>query len=259
LLKSKSGSGQAPGKRVLGLFAKLPRPGAVKTRLAAETSPEFAAEMARAFLLDTIERVENVNARRVLAYSPSDAEPAFAEMAAGRFELVPQSEGDLGTRMACFFADRLAEGADAVVLLGTDSPTLPLAFVGQAFDELAQANVILGPATDGGYYLIGCSGKVPPLFEGIHWGTSTVLRQSIARLADPDWRLALLPPWYDVDSLEDLRMLEGHLAAFRRAGIDPRVPNTETVLRIFSNRVAELDTNRAKADLRTGGKRCDNS
>jgi glycosyltransferase A (GT-A) superfamily protein (DUF2064 family) len=128
--------------------------------------------------------------------------------------------------MADLFAAHLP-AADAVVLVGTDSPTLPVAFVEQAFAELRQADVVLGPATDGGYYLLGCARRLPPIFDGIAWGSSAVFRDTVARLTDPEWRLAVLPPWYDVDTLDDWRMLQGHMAALRRAGIDPGAPHTE--------------------------------
>ena len=131
--------------------------------------------------------------------------------------------------MAAFFAAQFENGVRATVLVGTDSPTLPLEFVDQAFDRLEGAEVVLGPATDGGYYLVGCAGRVPPIFEGIAWGESRVLAETIARLSDPACRLAMLPPWYDVDTLDDWRMLVGHLAALRRAGIDPRAPNVEAL------------------------------
>src|SRR5262249_48797207 len=114
-----------------------------------------------------------------------------------------------------------------IVLLGTDSPTVPLGFIEQAFDELTRADVVLGPATDGGYYLIGCARLVPPIFERVTWGSSRVLLDTITRLTQFDGRVALLPPWYDVDTLSDWWALRGHLAALRRAGIDPGVPHTE--------------------------------
>jgi rSAM/selenodomain-associated transferase 1 len=227
--------------RVLGLFAKEPRPGRVKTRLAAESSADWAAQVAAAFLHDLVDRLAGVEARRMLVFSPPDAGAYFAELARDRFALAAQADGDLGRRLAVFFEDQLRTGADAVVVLGTDSPTVPLDHVEQAFRELERADVVLGPAVDGGYYLLGCaphpsllsSGKgargegLPPLFAGIAWGTSRVLADTVARLADPAWRLAVLPPWYDVDTLDDWRMLRGHLAALRKAGIDPGVPRTE--------------------------------
>jgi rSAM/selenodomain-associated transferase 1 len=205
--------------RVLGIFAKRPVPGQVKTRLAAETSPDWASEVARAFLLDTLERMSSIAGRRVLAFAPVDAEAYFAEIVQERYELVSQGDGDLGQRMASFFARQQENGATATVLIGTDSPTLPVAYIEQAFVDLRSADVVLGPATDGGYYLIGCGKRLPPIFTGIRWSSDRVLAETVAKLTEPDWKLAVLPPWYDVDTLTDWRMLQGHLAALRKAGM----------------------------------------
>ena len=116
--------------RVLGLFAKRPDPGRVKTRLAAQASPEWAARVADAFLRDTVEHLSRIAGRRVLAFAPSDARPFFAGIVGTRFELVPQDEGDLGRRLSAFIAGELEAGAATVVVVGTDSPTLPPALVG---------------------------------------------------------------------------------------------------------------------------------
>ena len=110
-------------RRVLGLFAKRPEPGQVKTRLAASTSPAWAAQVAAAFLHDTLDLLARVEARRVLAFAPADAHDFFAAIVGERFALTPQSDGDLGRRMHTFFATQFEVGADAVVLLGTDSPS----------------------------------------------------------------------------------------------------------------------------------------
>jgi rSAM/selenodomain-associated transferase 1 len=217
--------------RVLGLFAKQPLPGQVKTRLAAGSSPEWAAAVANAFLHDLLERLAGVDARRVLVFAPPKAAAYFATVAGGTFEAAPQAEGDLGHRLTVFFAEQLRAGARSVVVLGTDSPTVPLEYVERAFRELERADVVVGPATDGGYYLVGCGRRLPPIFDGIAWGTSHVLADTVARLADERGRLALLPPWYDVDTLDDWQALRGHLAALRRAGIDPGVPRTELLAR----------------------------
>ncbi len=216
---------------VLGLFAKHPVAGLVKTRLAWATSPEWAARVAAAFLMDTVDRLARVQARRVLAFTPDDSEAYFAEIVRGRFELVPQGGGDLGRRMASFFSDQLANGAEHVLLVGTDSPTLPLVLVQQAFAELERADVVLGPATDGGYYLVGCARRLPPIFEGVAWSSPRTLADTIARLTDPGCRLALLPPWYDVDTADDWEMLRGHVVAMRRAGSDPGTPHTAALLK----------------------------
>jgi rSAM/selenodomain-associated transferase 1 len=212
---------------VLGLFAKAPLPGQVKTRLAACTSPEWAAQVAAAFLSDMIERLAAVADQRYLVFAPKEARAVFEERSDGRYRVEPQAEGNLGRRMAGFIDNRLREGAERIVLLGADSPTVPTAFVDEAFEQLKLVNVVLGPALDGGYYLLGCARRLPPIFDGIAWGEQSVLAETVARLSDPSWRVALLPPWYDVDTLDDWQMLRGHLVAMRRAGIDAGAPRTE--------------------------------
>lgn len=220
-----------PGDRVLGLFAKWPSPGAVKTRLTRRSDPTWGARVARAFLLDTIHRLAAVDAHRVLGFAPPESEVDFAAVVGGRFDLTPQSDGDLGRRMATFVERQMDAGTAAVVLVGADSPTLPVEYVSRAFAELEHADVVLGPATDGGYYLVGCGPSRPPLFERVAWSSGRVLGDTIENLADPRWRLSVLPPWYDVDTADDWDMLCGHLAALRRAGIDPGLPYTQALIR----------------------------
>lgn len=209
-------------KRVLSVFAKQPIVGQVKTRLAAETSPEWAATAAEAFLLDTLDRLAAVPARRMLAYAPPEAESYFARISQGRYDLVPQVAGDLGGRMKAFLSRQVSMGAHAVIV-GTDSPTLPITLLEQAWQELEHADVVLGPATDGGYYLLGCKGKAPPIFEGIAWGSASVLAETIASLSAASFRWKLLDPWYDVDTKADWDMLCTHLA---QGGIHPDLPRT---------------------------------
>src|SRR5207302_563274 len=117
-------------------------------------------------------------------FTPPQSRPFFAGLVGDRFRLAPQDDGDLGVRMAAFFAEQLQAGSTATVLVGTDSPTLPLAFIGQAFSELQHADVVLGPATDGGYYLVGIAGRLPPLFDGITWGGPGVLGATVRCLSD---------------------------------------------------------------------------
>jgi glycosyltransferase A (GT-A) superfamily protein (DUF2064 family) len=117
-------------------------------------------------------------------FAPAEAGDFFAEIAAGRFGLTPQGDGDLGRRMSHFIADRLAAGASAVVLVGADSPSLPPALVEQAFRELDRADVVLGPATDGGYYLLGCR-RMTRNCSRTSPGAADVLRQTAAAANRP--------------------------------------------------------------------------
>jgi rSAM/selenodomain-associated transferase 1 len=216
---------------VLGLFAKWPTAGTVKTRLAARWGDEWVARVAEAFLRDTLTRLARIPARRVVAFTPENTRAAFTNLTGVGFDLFPQGEGDLGRRLEGFFAHQWESGADAVVVVGADSPTLPLEYIERAFAELERADVVLGPACDGGYYLLGCRQVVPSLFAGIAWGSASVLADTIAALAETSWRLAVLPPWYDVDTPDDWAMLCGHVAALRRAEHDPGVPHTEALIK----------------------------
>ncbi len=227
-------------QRTLGLMAKQPVPGNVKQRLAAVTSPEWAAKVYEAFLLDQLDRFQILSVRRVLVYDPPEAKDYFTGIAGDRYQLTPQVGGDLGARMRAFFEAEFAAGMRAAVLIGTDSPTLPETVIAQAFAELARADAVLGPATDGGYYLMGLARLIPQLFEEINWGTKRVLEQTIAQLQKLQlqkaqlqttaFRLAMLPPWYDVDTIDDWQCLRGHVAAMKAAGLDPRIPRTEILL-----------------------------
>lgn len=223
-----------PEGAVLGIFAKRPDSGQVKTRLALEFGEEFAAEAHAAMLFDLLDlwasdRFLAPGGRRVLVYSPDDAGPWFDARVPSAFALQPQAAGDLGARMHAFFAGELEDGAERVVLLGSDSPTLDPTIVVSAFLCLESRDVVLGPSTDGGYYLVGCRRAVPPIFENVNWSTSEVLAQTIERLRETDLTLSVLPPWYDVDTADDWRMLTGHLRAFRQAGMDPSLPRTEAL------------------------------
>jgi len=213
---------------VLGVFAKWPEPGRVKTRLG--LAADVAARAAEAFLRDTLDRGSAVAARRVVVFAPADAGERFAGLVPPGWACEPQADGDLGDRLTAFFARHLPTG-EAVVAIGADSPTLPVEYIREAVGLLGDADVVLGPACDGGYYLVGLRGELPPLFTGIDWSTAGVLAQTIAALAEPRWRVRLLSPWYDVDTPADWGLLRGHVAAMRRAGVEPGVPHTEAVLR----------------------------
>jgi uncharacterized protein len=224
-----------PEGAVLGLFGKRPEPGAVKTRLAAAMGPKFAAQAHSAMLFDLLdlwssERILAPGGRRVLVFAPDDAGPWFDTRVPAAFALQAQATGDLGQRLHAFFAAEFEEGASRVVVLGSDSPTLDPTIVISAFLCLEGRDIVLGPSTDGGYYLVGCRPPVPPIFDGIDWSTPRVLDQTIDRLRDTGLSLSLLPPWYDVDTPDDWRLLGAHLRALHRAGLDPGLPRIEALM-----------------------------
>jgi len=224
-----------PDDAVLGIFGRQPVPGRVKTRLAREFGPEFAAEAHDAMLFDTLDlwasdRWLGPGGRRVLLFEPPDAGHWFDPLVPERFAMRPQAEGDLGARLFDFFDGEFENGARKVVAIGSDSPTLDPSIVVSAYLCLDQKDVVIGPATDGGYYLIGCRPPLPPIFEDVDWGGPQVLWQTVDRLAGSERSLAVLPPWYDIDMPEDWWTLAGHVRAMRASGLDPALPRVEALL-----------------------------
>jgi rSAM/selenodomain-associated transferase 1 len=200
-----------PFQTQLGVFAKYWEPGQVKTRLAHDTNHEFAARVYRQFIQATLETATGIAQRSVLAFTPTDQYAEFAQCLPAGWTMVAQVTGDLGQRMHAYFSDAHAHQIDKVVLIGSDSPHLPATLLEQAFDQLDSHQCVIGPARDGGYYLIGARNLVPPVFEDVDWSTDNVLQQTLTKLQDAGISYALLPPWLDIDTIEDFRELQRDL------------------------------------------------
>ena len=194
------------------MFAKYWEPGCVKTRLAAAIGDLAASTLYRRFVLTLLQRFAGVGQRRVLAYTPAERRMEFESLAADDWLLAAQADGDLGGRMQDYYADAFRSGATRVVLIGSDSPNLPVDYVNDAFQQLDKYPVVLGPADDGGYYLVGAAGSVPPIFAGIQWSSPRVWSQTVSRLRDADCPYGVLPAWYDVDDLASLRRIYRDMA-----------------------------------------------
>ncbi|HLQ44994.1 MAG TPA: TIGR04282 family arsenosugar biosynthesis glycosyltransferase [Planctomycetaceae bacterium] len=205
-----------------GMFVKFPQPGRVKSRLATAIGETPAARLYEAFLRDLIHRFRRSGTRRVLAFTPDTAEACefFRGLAGEDYELWPQPDGPLGSRLQAFFE---SFGPEPVVLIGSDSPTVPTSLVDLAESRLIGNDAVLGPAMDGGVWLIGLNqqrdatreSKLWTIFEGIEWSTPRVLEQLAGRLAELKARFCLLPPWFDVDEPDDLQVLRGQLWGWR--------------------------------------------
>ena len=204
------------------LFAKKPAPGAVKTRLQSHLSASEAARLYEALLLDCATALHGTTAAaKVVAFAPVNAEEALRTLLApiGTFEYVPQIEADLGQRMEGLMQWAFARGAERVVLVGSDSPSLPAAYIDEGLALLHEKEVVLGPSTDGGYYLVGRRKGESRIFQDVAWSTGKVLEQTLTRLGTQT--LGLLPPWYDVDTPADAGFLKVHLEALARVGNPP--------------------------------------
>jgi uncharacterized protein len=161
-------------RRALVVIAKEPVPGAVKTRLAPLVGDDGAARVAAAMLADTVAVMTQVEAEPWVCFAPPDARGRMARLAPG-CGLLAQVQGDLGDRLAACFATLLGGGAERVVIVAADTPQVPRATYEAAFALLDQAEVVLGPAEDGGYYLVGAKAALPELFVGVPMGTEVVL------------------------------------------------------------------------------------
>lgn len=187
------------------VVAKHPAPGKTKTRLSPPLKPEQASALYECFLLDTLDHTRQVsNTRHVIAYLPHDEREYFHQFASD-FELIPQQGHDLGERLDNALTLYLSRGYERVVIMDSDSPTLPSAYLSQAFNALWDgADVTLGPCDDGGYYLIGIKKPAPRLLREVQMSTPTVTADTIALAEEEGLRVSLLPTWYDVDDAASL-------------------------------------------------------
>ena len=191
------------------VFAKAPISGEVKTRLFPLMNAEAATALHKKLVLHTLSvAVESKAGSVKLWCTPSVEHPFFIECAEKfKVELYRQTEGDLGRRMAYAF-DKTLKGAPMALLIGTDCPSLTSDDLKEAKEALKQGTpVVITPVEDGGYVLIGLRQYEPTLFEGISWGTSSVLEETRERLRRLRWRWRELPERWDVDRPEDVERL----------------------------------------------------
>jgi rSAM/selenodomain-associated transferase 1 len=198
----------------VAVMAKVPGVTVVKSRLYTVLSPEQATALYRCFLLDRLDGLATVSdVERVVAFTPPERGDEMTALVPPGFRCVPQRGRDLGERLARLLDGLLKEGYAGAIAIDSDSPTLPMAYVVAAADILrrAMADVVIGPAEDGGYYLIGVGAPQPRLFEEMAWSTSSVLPTTLARVKELGLRSHLLPPWFDVDTEDDLARLRDEM------------------------------------------------
>jgi uncharacterized protein len=213
-------------RKRIGLFFKTSRAGAVKTRLCPPLSPVQAALLYDALLEDAVSHARGVAGVTTVLFrsgEPGDPVPAALQ----GLELRMQAGSDLGARMHRAFEDLLEPGVGGAVLLGSDAPTLPPKLIEEAFRRLEHHDLVLGPAEDGGYYLIALTRPERSLFQRMEWSGPRVLSQTLQKAAAARLKTALLDPWYDVDTSEDLARLVQELRDEKSA---IRAPATRKML-----------------------------
>ncbi|MFC1600806.1 TIGR04283 family arsenosugar biosynthesis glycosyltransferase [Candidatus Sumerlaeota bacterium] len=198
------------------VFARQPRPGRAKTRLIPHLGPQGAAEIQRRMTQYIL-----TNLRELPRQRPASVELRLDDMPTAadqlptawpELELRAQGEGDLGQRMLAAFREAFAAGAERVVIIGSDCPALRPSHVAAAFDALERADLALGPATDGGYYLIGLQEAHPRLFEDVPWGLDEALARTLKHACELGLTVKLLEDLDDIDRPEDLLAWGAELA-----------------------------------------------
>lgn len=185
---------------VFCIFAKPPLPGKAKTRLIPELGEARAAELAEAFLDDTIDMVRNCRWASCRIAATENFERSYFRPE----EVWLQGEGDLGMRLERIFRRGL-EQFDMVFALGADSPGLLPGVLARARDELRKADAVLGSALDGGFYLLGMKSCPEGILGNIQWSHSQTYAETVNRLHEKGWTMASIDPWFDIDTPEDLR------------------------------------------------------
>jgi rSAM/selenodomain-associated transferase 1 len=201
-------------------MAKKPEPGRTKSRLTPALSPESAAGLYACFLRDALELAGSIpGVTPMIAFAPPEEESFFRDFAPGT-PRIPQHGETLGVRLDFVLTHCLENGFSPVAAMNSDSPTLPAAYLAQAFDRLAEedTDVVFGPCEDGGYYLIGWKQPHAGLVRGVQMSTDRVLEDTLAIAQNANLRAALLPPWYDIDKVEDLQRLQAELSDPARGG-----------------------------------------
>ena len=213
MLDSVSGTVRAGSFCALAVMAKAPRTGEVKTRLVPPLKHEEAAALNICFLCDVTAVIAELcvpgQADGFAAYMPAGAEAAFDDLLPSRFRLLPQRGANLGERLLHAAEDFFAAGYEAMCLINSDSPTRPPAVLQDAVEALRAPGdrIVLGPADDGGYYLIGLKQAHRRLFQEIAWSTPKVLASTLDRAREIGLDSTLLPSWYDVDDATSLHRL----------------------------------------------------
>jgi uncharacterized protein len=215
------------GSVAVGLFCKTPAAGQVKTRLSPPLRPEECAELSACFIRDISATIEEIardgTAVGYAVYTPAGSETALRELLPAPFRLILQSDDDFGARVTHAMRTLLARH-DGAILVNADSPTLPAAILCAAVEATRRHDaVVLSPALDGGYTLIGLSRLHERLFADIPWSTAQVYERTIARAAEIGLPVVNVPGWYDVDDAATLALLlsefDGHPPALAQAGL----------------------------------------
>lgn len=191
--------------QALILFVKAPRPGTVKTRLQPQLTPPIALQLYRAMvedLLDTLSTLSNCDIH--IYYHPADGYEEVLSWLGTKWHFHSQQGEDLGARMANAFADLMNQNYPKVVLAGSDIPSIDRQTIEEAFNQLGESDLVIGPCDDGGYYLIGMKQLHRQVFQDMTWSHSQVLEQTLHRAQEAGLKIKQLAMKSDIDSFADV-------------------------------------------------------
>ena len=212
-METRAASVPPPCACAIAVMAKASSPGLTKTRLSPPLSFEEAADLNTSFLKDIVENIAQAGKTTPLAaymaFGPPGSEPFFQRHLSSDVGLIETWRGDFGDCLLFALEALLGRGHAAACVLNSDSPTLPTALLVELAEALAAPGerVVIGPAEDGGYYVLGLKTAHKRLFQDIAWSTETVFEQTLARAAEIGLPVHVMPPWYDVDDAASLRRL----------------------------------------------------
>jgi len=188
------------------IIAKFPQPGLVKTRMVPSLTDDQAAKLHRVCLHSVCERVSaNKNTKPILVFTPDNQLESFQHFVSDHVDdYWPQGGGDLGVRLIRAINHAFSQNAERVILLGADSPTLPIEILPQTIEKLTHHDAVIGPCDDGGYYLLAMTSPQPELFRDIDWGSDKVADQTKERAVHSAIDLYELASWYDIDRYDDI-------------------------------------------------------
>jgi len=190
-------------KSALGIMFRIPEYGKVKKRLAAHIGNEEALKAYASMLYETLKNVQHL--KNIDIYGFYDGTISKNENLLKGIQTMPQDGRYLGEKMYNAIKHLHEAGYEKIVLIGADSPDLPIHYIKDAFLKLNSFEFVIGPAVDGGYYLIGMNMPLDIIFKGIKWGSNSVLKDTISIANNEGIRYFLLPQWYDIDDIESLR------------------------------------------------------
>ena len=198
----------------LAVMVKAPVPGLVKTRLVPPLTFDEAAGLYRCFVKDTFDRVAGLEGVRFFSpYAPPALADEVVSVIPAGVEAFAQAGHTLGERISNVFKRLFSEGYGKVVVIGSDSPDVPLRYIEDAFKALGRVSLVLGPAEDGGYYLIGMNRFDERPFAAIPWSTSKVMDETLKRANSARMPFELISLWHDYDSFDDLALLRDNHSA----------------------------------------------